>query len=325
MNLPQTFGEFKLWLLHQIPMFDYFCPSCHNILDKHDRKYSVCSYCGTHIEIPLDKLKAPPSILKNKPLLERYVHRYIMPELKENQYNWLAQWFTTIFSDGFESGTILTTDDPPGAWTSKSVTATYGSLTVQDVIKHHGTYAALSVITSMVGWTNAFCTKTFTAMSPCFARVYFYLDSHTAGACRRIINMGATIGEIVAIGFDATDHLVLRYYDGSVQIDTSATTLSLDTWFYLETQSVIDEVNGEARVYLNGVEVADLTHTGINSGTNGINNIGVGLNNGNSTEAELYFDCVKVADAYVGSDAITGKASSSIASLMTPLVVNRLI
>ncbi len=206
---------------------------------------------------------------------------------------------TTIFSDGFESGNF-------DAWTGTYITSGQ-SLTVQDTIKHHGTYAAKAETVAGAGWKNAYAYQRFSSASTVYGRAYFYIDSYTGGETRGFINFANWDYSRTSAGIaiDENRYLYLQYFYGSgdVAYDTSATALALDTWYSLELKVVISATVGEVRVYLNGTEVEDLAQTGLNnSWCLGTTQVAGGLINSNSSVAIVYYDCVVVSDSYIGPE-----------------------
>jgi hypothetical protein len=281
-------------------MWDYICPKCKREVKQKSHK---CPYCGENYGTPL---RVPPQCLKDEKALEEYVHKHVFPKISARQREYLTRFFTTIFRDGFESGTILTTDTPPGAWTSKTVT-TGASLTVEPTNPHHGTYSLKSYIFSQAAWTHAYCRKdlgTTYSETPVYYRVYVYVDAFTstsAEALRGFMHLRGSGHDMFMVGLDSSRHLRLfRFNNGSYIYASSTIQLSLHTWYCVEIKGVADtdgDGDGEVRVYLNGNEVSDLTFTNqIHDSYSGLRYVHAGCQDGYNTEATIYIDCVAVAD-----------------------------
>jgi len=255
-------------------------------------------------------LKLPPSVLKDKKTLEDYVHKHIFPKVSPVYRAYLAQFFTVLFAHGFEGGNFGNDPETGYAWTGTVVTATYGSLTVETSQPHHGTYSASSSVTQQTAWTNAYCYygsySSPLNKSTLHTRAYFYIDSMTAGEFRRMIHFMAESGdyEIAGIGLTSARALNLRYRSGtSTLTDASLTTLNLGTWYCVELEASVGDGTGSVKVYLNGSEVTDITQTDLTNNDKGnIDQVNVGLNNAYNAAISLYFDCVVVADAYIGPE-----------------------
>jgi DNA-directed RNA polymerase subunit RPC12/RpoP len=284
MNMPY-------WLLKQLPLFDYICPKCKREVKQKSHK---CPYCGENYGVPL---RVPPKVLKDQKALEEYVHKHVFPRVSASQREYLTQFFTTIFAHGFEGGNFGTDPNTGYAWTGTS-----GTPTVTSGDAHHGTYKAQFV-------ANDYCYKDFaTEYSTLFTRVYVYIVSDSGtGDLEMYIGFKNTgwaphLGRLGVTG--ANRNLRLQYYDEAVgfPILTSSTTLSLGTWYCLELKGVISDTVGEYRVYLDGVEVTDLTVTGFDSNPGaGIDEVIIGQKTSERTQTN-YVDCVVVADTYIGPE-----------------------
>jgi len=104
----------------------------------------------------------------------------------------------------------------------------------------------------------------------------------------------------------------LWYQDGGWNRADSATLFPLNEWMCIEVKHVTHATTGEDRVYLNGVEINDLTQTGINTSGDSANQLCLGALVGYAdiysaeTHFTNYIDCVVVADTYIGPEAAGG-------------------
>jgi hypothetical protein len=218
-----------------------------------------------------------------------YVHNILLPKLSVAEREEWLKYFTTLFSDGFESGDF-------SAWT-----AIGGSPTIVTSPVHHGFYA---MQTNVLG---NYCYKNFTQSLTTHLRAYvrysgslangqyiafLWLSDYVAGK-----NMG-----IVQIYNDAgTYKWRLRIMSPNIGVFVSNQQLpSPDTWYCVELE-VTAGTSGEYRVYINGSELTDVTHTGLNTGSNGARRAYVGQVDGYSG-LTITIDCVAVADTYIGPE-----------------------
>ena len=202
---------------------------------------------------------------------------------------------TYIFEDGFESGDF-------SEWTGTKTLN--GNIEVDSTHVYQGSYAAHANVTQTAGWEKASCYKDITAKATVFARAYFYITTMPINThYLTLIKLSNTsTGFSNSFRVKPDGYLEIYYRDnGGYQTDTSATQLNVNMWYCIEVKTVISSSEGEVRVYLDGSEVTDLTHTGLNnSDTGNVNRIYFGIDPAYDTPGELWFDCVVVDDEYIG-------------------------
>jgi hypothetical protein len=297
------------WLLRLLPMWDYVCPKCKREVKQKSHK---CPYCNENYGVPL---RVPPRVLKDPEALEQYVHRQVFPKVSASQRAYLTQFFTEIFSDGFETGNY-------NNWTGTTIGAG-NTLEVSSTYAHTGTYSSKAILAENVGG-YAYAYKTLaTVGNTAYMRLYFYLDAFALATAGRAFwfmwmkghattDTGYNYATLKIYGSTQALQLYYRTTAG-YQTDTSATTISLDTWYCLEIKAVVESADaGEVRVYLNGTEVADLAQTGLNNavGWGGIKGVWAGGSLSHvevGTSCTFYEDCVVVADAYIGPEVEGGQ------------------
>jgi hypothetical protein len=288
------------WLLKLLPLFDYICPKCKREVKQESHK---CPYCGENYGVPL---RVPPKCLQSKEELERYVHEKIFPKVSAWQREYLAQYFTTIFSDGFESGDF-------SAWTSIDLSG--GTATVQNIIKHHGTYAGKWELgTSTSAWVDV--KKVFAASySTTYMRIYYYFSNSIPDANALVWILRSQKAGVAWVSGVYIKNVSgeLRWgvmnIAGGVSYD-STTRVALNTWYCVELKTVVSTSAGELRLYIDGTEI--LTQTGLNTGSDLIDAIVVGSTKENWSTAQGfvgYTDCVVVADTYIGPEIPKPKGS----------------
>jgi len=295
MRIPQSLGEFKFWLLLQSPMWDYVCPRCNAVVDEREK---ICHNCGENIKVPI---RVPPMMRKDKKALSDYVHKNIMPWLTPQEYHYLAQYFTIIFSDGFESGNL-------NAWTGYTT-----GVTVTSGAAHHGTYKAEIAIPAFeLTYIYKF---TDTAYMEWYARYYFKMIAlPTIDQYRMLIAFGDIDQWLMAAGGirrinGANKWFICKYKNGVETYVTSASGVDIaaNTWICLELHFIVSDTAGAIHLYVNGNIIADLTDTGFDSrGTTNHRNLQTlwigDVYAQNEEDYTIHADCVVAADIPVGPE-----------------------
>lgn len=172
----------------------------------------------------------------------------------------------TVFMDGFESGTLRTSDSPSGAWTG-NWTGSSCTSTVDDTYVSNGTYAGKFVSSGATGYAD--CYKTFGAS---YTELYyqFYVRFNalpTSEAEMTLLGFLTNVGDnnpILGLGLD--------YYSGSARFcsvylkDSSLVALNstgdvpvVDTWYCVELYANVSATIGEVAVYINGTAITSLS------------------------------------------------------------------
>ena len=271
------------WLLRLLPMWSYICPACRKEVEKNSCE---CPHCGEKYGSPV---RVPPKVLKDAKALEDYVHKHVFPRVSRAQRDYLAQYFTEIFSNGFEEGDF-------SAWTSTTQTGT--TLEVQSGTVHCGDYAMHAV--GGTGGVSCFAEKSLSLGSDNHMRFYLYRVANAPvryGGFRR--STWAVSCEVTVSG----GYWRVMFMAGGGANTVTSTTVAAKTgeWQCVELYYKVHASEGEVRVFVDGAEVEDLTQTGLNTTGETPDKIRVGLEADYAT-SEAYFDCVIVADAYIGPE-----------------------
>ena len=266
------------FLFRLLPLWSYICPRCRREVKRNSHK---CPFCGEKYEKPL---KVPPCFLKSKEALEEYVHKHIFPRIPAKQREYLAQFFTEFFSDGFESGDF-------SAWDS-----TTGSPSVQSSVVNSGSYAM-----SATGTSNVYAQKTFTDQTIVYIRFYARwtaLDD-TADGTRplRVLGNDGSSGLFV-VRVQTSGISFYNVYGTNIGWHKYSTTMNTNQWHCIEVK-IKGGSDGEYRLWLDGTEVITLTGQD-NSGMPDVDAIQVGLTKYSVTSTTVYIDDVVVADTYIG-------------------------
>jgi hypothetical protein len=291
------------WLLKQLPLFDHICPKCKREVKQKSHK---CSYCGENYGVPL---RVPPKVLKDAKALEDYVHTKVFPKVSASQREYLAQFFTELFSDGFESGDF-------SAWTGTSTgsgAGISGTMSVQSTIKHHGTYAAKSYLPeNSDAWAT--CYKNFaTSYSIMYARAYIQFDAlPSSGQHRQIspcimdVNAAYHLSSVFLFNDNGNYKWELRYKTNTVNeniANSAAETINANQWYCIESYfKGANDGTGEVKLWVDGV--LKISVTGLNNGNVLAERLETGgWQNGSVYPAvNIYIDCVVVADTYIGPE-----------------------
>jgi flagellin-like protein len=232
---------------------------------------------GQTVTLSLDEAETFDSLLKIK---------VVTSEGTSTEKSIQPQQFTinpAIFNNGFESGDF-------NAWTG-----TTGSPTVTNAQYHHGSYSCL-IDADGEGVYKNFASSYSTA----YGRLYFRCS---AAAEYQLFGLKASGTPGLGIGFfeiSADGKWQLAYRNGGNWYYNTATTgPSANTWYCVELKVVVGSGTGEERVYIDGSELTDLAATGLANNDRG-NVQSIVISNYNPSATQIWFDCVVVADAYIG-------------------------
>jgi hypothetical protein len=263
-------------------------------------------------------LKIPPKLWRNRKALENYVHKHVFPKVSKTHRNYLAQFFTELFSDGF---------DPHGNFSQWDSTA--GACTVITDPVYEGTYAAQLVVYP----TNvAILYKALGgSYSTVYMRAYVYLETTPASGQRFYIgnyirnNANSKLLAAACLYNDSgTLKWDLRYRTDSIDENHAySTTPSISTgqWYCIEIKFSAGNGDGEARMYIDGVE--KITATGLTNDDYNADSVRVLAYVAEAGNQEVIcLDNIIVADAYIGLDATLQAVTDSL-SLSDAVLRNR--
>jgi hypothetical protein len=268
-------------------MWDYICPKCRKEVE---RNSSRCPHCEELYDQPI---RVPPKVLKDSKALEKYVHEHVFPRVSKAQRNYLAQYFTELFSDGFE--------DDFDNWST-----TYGSPTTVSSPVYEGQKCM------QCSGNGDFVGKVTDSMSELYLRAYVRFDNlptQTYSRCRFLAlytGSGSSSFARVMVEGDGSNPKWGLYYRnaGSGYSARSSTGLSTDTWYCVElrvlTSSADGVSDGEYHVWVDGTELTDLAQTGVDTDYTNINYAVAGAINVSNLSLNTYVDSVVVSDAYIG-------------------------
>jgi DNA-directed RNA polymerase subunit RPC12/RpoP len=278
-------------------MWEYICPKCRKTVEKNSHE---CPHCGERFPLAL---KVPPSFLKNPKKLEEYVHKHVFPRVDKLTRAYLTQFFTVLFSDGFDDGTF-------DAWTGHS-----GGSIVESPV-HHGSY-------SMKRDADGDRAYKYlpSSYSKVYGRLYWQLDAlpttDTLTTIWRFYN-GASVFFLLDYWNDGgTYKWRLRAEEISTS-DTYTQTISVNTWYCLEV--LYDADNDLHKLWVDGVE--RISFSAVVAAA--MERCSVGVNGGAWWTHNEYADCVVVADAYIGpEEEVTLKTATDSFSLSESVLRNK--
>ena len=222
---------------------------------------------------------------------------------------------TTIFSDGFESGNF-------SAWTGTSYNY-YAPTVVSDYV-HHGSYAA-KCSSPNNGYSQVY-KNLGSSYTTLYTRAYMRFDSlPTSSGIAIYLLSHADTQERLGTGWPAnvmikndagTVKWGVRYYAFGWYDAVSTSSPQATTWYCVELKTVFSS-SGEIRLYIDGTEV--LSVTGLDWSGGATDRIAIRSDvEGATFTATTRFDCVVVADTYIGTEAAAQEYSFSLTETVKP-------
>jgi hypothetical protein len=250
-------------------------------------------------------LRVPPSFLKDPKKLEEYVHKHIFPRVSAFERTYLTQFFTEIFSDGFESGNF-------NGWTGTNVDGdAVGQVNVE--MPHHGTYGFESWVTDIAN-DNAYCYKTLTSATEFYVRAYVrvYETVITSGRYTTLLTLRGNSDAYhlarVCVRGDGTDsHFYLIFRHNGASGTSIENAVVEDQWYCIELRckmSTAGNADGIVEFWIDGNQVYSKTDVDNDDQATSMDTVRLGCNPGAGSGSNFgfYGDCVVVADAYIGPE-----------------------
>jgi hypothetical protein len=257
----------------------HICPKCRKEVKRNSHE---CPHCGE--KYPLT-LKIPPTFLKDKKTLEAYVHKHVFPRIGEFERHYLTQYFTVLFSDGFETNDL-------SAWTT-----TAGNIATSTLHPNSGTYSAY-LDGSGGNWCRETLGSTYTELH---LRAYFYFTvSPTTGNYSNILSLMDSAGAVKLEGWvyivGGVSHFGI-YVNGNI-ID-SGITVQTGQEYCIEI-AMLNAVSGWGKMWINNVLKCEYDYN--TSANNPYKYPVLGAFNRTGDAYTAYGDSVVVADAYIGPE-----------------------
>lgn len=196
---------------------------------------------------------------------------------------------TILFSEDFETGTT----------TMEIVVDSGCSVEITNVNPINGAYSAKCYIFSQPAWTEAYLRKAIPNRSQIYAGVTARVDLYnTTGAAmiEGLLSFHGVGAVLCRIGIDGGRHLRIGYRDtGAYKEKISATILDLGVPHKIRGEISVGEA-ATIKVFLDDVEVADLTTTANNADAIAVTRVEIGARGGYRAEAVVYVDDLIVSD-----------------------------
>jgi hypothetical protein len=216
--------------------------------------------------------------------------------------------------EGFETNDFTT-------WTS-----TTGTPSVVASPVHHGSYAARLVYNYNAQRITKNIADTYTTV---FFRAYIsYLTTVPASYAPLMSCVDDNYNLVWQLMWKNDTLRLTRYYPATVST-TWSNAFSADTYYCFEVKTVENASTGEYLVYVDGtkrITDAGLDTSGIDNLV--INNLGYSAAYGDSTPT-IYYDCVVIADAYIGPESAgvtySPKTRSSLPNTMVAMLNSKML
>ncbi len=205
---------------------------------------------------------------------------------------------TAIFYSGFENGDISDWDT--------SRTAAGGTINIQSDIKKTGTYASKTTLAS--DWSYGVLVKTIPTQTAVYCRAYVQFSALPSTGQRILVGAGIMNSAEwdYSMPYVFNDAGTLKwslysesYSDGDHFADSPGATINANQWYCIEVYFKVDASQGEAKMWVDGTQVASMT--GLNTAGIQINKIqSGGYIPGTALAVDVLVDEVVVANSYMG-------------------------
>jgi len=289
-------------VLNLFPTWEYRCPCCSTYVESN---VSLCPNCKTPFNE--NKWRVPPRFLKNPEAMSEYAHKVLVPKLTQKQRELLFQYFTEIFSDGFESGDF-------SEWTGTQISGT-STLEVNSDNPYQGTYNAEAYYSAGEPDGVYSYENIGTSYSTAYIRGYVKYASISSGTNLILPCVGfwvedhATNTARGGMGRDGSGNAkwAIRYYDGGSFYNAFGShEPSADTWYCVELKVSIGS-SVTLQLYVNGDLEIEVTNVDNSARQFSFAHFGIDQPSGTINAFTVYGDSVVVADTYIGPEEEGGQ------------------
>jgi predicted esterase len=207
------------------------------------------------------------------------------------------------------------------AWTGTSVAGTGASITVQSTTKHHGNYAVQAVKgTSAEGY--AYCYKTFASTySTLYVRVLVRFTATPASGVRFELfgiseaSLNYNLATLFLYNNAGTLNWDLQYKTDAVTENhaySTTPTISVNTWYPMEIRFHAATSTGDVKAWIvaDGGSISEgtptISVTGLTNDDILAQTLALCVLTSSTAGYTCYYDCVVVADAYIGPETTGG-------------------
>lgn len=222
-----------------------------------------------------------------------------------------------LFKENFENGTttMTTPELTPGCIAE-----------VTNINPINGAYSGRFYVFSQAAWTEAYRRKVIAGIQQVYVEALVRIDAFTpettSGIIRGFIDVAGERAMIAYVGIDNARHLVLTYriVGGALLSKVSAVILEVGVEHKIRLEASAGS-SASFRVFLNDVEVTDLTTTDIDNTDAGlISKIDCGVHNAYRIEATVLVDDLLVSDTPLPIIEYTLTISATTGGITEPAV-----
>ncbi|MQY62584.1 hypothetical protein GH146_04810 [archaeon] len=268
-------------VLRLFPMWEHRCSGCGTYVESN---MSFCPNCKT----PFDekRWRVPPRFLKSHDAMSEYAHKVLAPKLTPEQRELLFQYFTELFSDGFESGDF-------SEWSG-----TQGSPAVISADPHHGTSHGEF---EAHGYGTETCYKDFgSSYSTISVRIYLQYETLPSGGvgALSIVLGNQTSGDSIAAGLIINESPNKWWIKDLANGPSAKASVTPQTGVYYCFELEFT-VGSNVKLHVDDSTVIDWSSS---FSSNQIDRVRVGYRDWGTTSGNVHIDCVVVADTYIGPE-----------------------
>jgi hypothetical protein len=229
-----------------------------------------------------------------------------------------------IFQDAVESGTLLTTDTPPGKW--NYVVGLAGTVTASAAAARSGSYGIQIHYEDLTppADVNRYVVKDGLSRTHLFCRAYVKFHVNAGGSTDYVQRKLFWFDNGVALGGYNWTVILTSWWktpiDGKIWLAMTANVgpggtpwqdwdliaLNYDTWYGIELEVTMNTPgvdNGTYSLWVNGAFVASGTgksYSGTNADPISRFRLGVQADSGEVVDEERYWDDIKISTSYIG-------------------------
>ena len=291
------------WLLKLLPMWDHICPKCRKEVKQKSNK---CIHCGENYGTPV---RVPPRMLNDPKALEEYVHKHVFPRVSPLHRAYLTQFFTVLFSDGFE---------PPETNLFENWDTVAGAPVIVGTNPHHGTknaefdangeYVEKNIVSSPNVYVRVYVRISALPGNLQYARIFRFWESAT----------GNTYGYVSFRNLFGTQEFefALNNNTGAQEFFTSVTIPVANQYYCVEVGVERNTLNG-SKGWIDGTLEATLAGTSRNGNIDRVI-VGTEVLEYAATES---IDCVVVADARINCEgAVAPKGTIAVHAKLAGII-----
>jgi hypothetical protein len=252
-------------------------------------------------------------VLHDPKALEEYVHKHVFLKINAEQRWYLTQFFTVLFSDGFESGDF-------SAWNGTAQTGT--TVSVVNSRAHHGTYS-MQVANADAAFDLGAAYVSATG-SEYYSRCYVMFVDSLPTASGSHVTIGPRFTSSGGLNYDvaqpcfrfSTNKWGIHYYGtgGHAQLwEAGTSTVTTNVWYCLELH-IVSADSGTLELWVDGTLKVSSSPIDTNTRAIAYAAVGVYLRVAESSAKTFAFDCAVIADVHIGPEGTLKTVADSLFS-----------